>query len=177
MPPRNLVLVGFMGSGKSTVGRALARLLHWMFVDTDAEIVRAANGQSIPQIFAEQGEAAFRDRETNAVRAACAGEKRVIATGGGAVLRPENTALLQNAGLVVWLTARPEVVVSRVEAAQNTRPILSGATSDTPILTHVLTLLGERGPLYQAAAQMVIDTSDLTPDALAKQIARKAHLL
>ena len=164
-----------MGSGKSTVGRALARLLQWEFVDTDNEIVRVARGKSIPQIFAEQGEAAFRDRETDAIRTVCARENCVIATGGGAILRAENRQLLQ-AGLVVWLTARAEVVVARVEAARNSRPILSGA-EDTPLLTHVLTLLGQRGPLYQASAQLIIDTSDLQPDALAKQIARKAHLL
>ena len=164
-----------MGSGKSTVGRALARLLGWEFVDTDAEIVRAAGGKSIPHIFAEQGEAAFRDRETDAIRTVCARENCVIATGGGAILRAENRQLLQ-AGLVVWLTARAEVVVARVEAARNLRPILGGADADTPLLTHVLTLLGQRGPLYQAAAQLIVDTSDLLPDALAKQIARKAHL-
>ena len=174
--PRNIVLVGFMGSGKTTVGRALAALLGWAFVDTDAEIVQASGGKSIPEIFTTQGQAAFRVHETAAVHAVCSRESHVIATGGGVLLRAENADLLKSVGLVVWLTARPEVVVSRVEAERATRPLLAGANTDTPLLTHVLTMLGERGPLYQAAAHLVVDSSDLSPDALARHIARKAGL-
>lgn len=178
MPPRNLVLVGFMGSGKTTVGRALAALLGWTFVDTDWEIVRAADGVGIPELFARYGETAFRERETSAVQAVCVGGKQVIATGGGVLLRPENAPLLQSAGLVVWLTARPEVVVSRVEAGRKSRPILAAGTNEeVPLLTHVLTLLGQRGPGYQAVADLVVDSSDQKPDALARHIARKVGLL
>lgn len=162
-----------MGSGKTTVGRALADLTGWAFADTDDEIVQNAGGATIPELFARDGEAAFRDREAQAVQTVCMRENQIIATGGGAVLRPQNVQSLQNAGRVVWLTARPEVVVSRVEAARHERPILAGETS---LLTHVLTLLGQRGPLYQAAAHLVVDTSDQKPDALARHIARKVGL-
>ena len=113
--PRNVVLIGFMGSGKTTVGRALADLTGWAFADTDDEIVQNAGGATIPELFARDGEAAFRDREAQAVQTVCMRENQIIATGGGAVLRPQNVQSLQNAGRVVWLTARPEVVVSRVK--------------------------------------------------------------
>jgi shikimate kinase len=166
----NIALVGFMGCGKTTVGRLLARDTGGQFVDTDAEIERAA-GTDIPTLFRAEGETAFRDRETAAIRAACAGVGRVIATGGGAVLRPENVALLRAGAYVVWLTARPDVVVARVGAGAEKRPVLARGASD--LLTHVLTLLGERGPLYQAAAHLVVDTSDRAPSQIAGEIARK----
>ncbi len=178
---RNVVLVGFMGSGKTTVGRALAALTGWALADTDDEIVQNANGATIPELFARHGEAAFRDREAHAVQTVCTRENQIIATGGGAILRPENVEALQNAGRVVWLTARPEVVVLRVQAARHERPILAtGANTDggeTSLLTHVLTLLGQRGPLYQAAAHLIVDSSDKAPDVLARHIARKVGLI
>lgn len=168
---RNLVLIGFMGSGKSTVGRALARRLNWDYVDTDALIVRRCGGCEIPALFAEKGEAYFRDRETEIVLGVCAGERQVIATGGGAILRAENVAALRGAGAVVWLTARPEVVVARTEKRAASRPLLASGADD--LLTHVLTMLGERGPRYQAAAHLIVDTSDRSPEAIAGEIARK----
>ncbi len=168
---RNLALIGFMGSGKSTVGRLLAQKRGWRFVDTDEEIVRAA-GRDIPSLFAQEGEAAFREREAEAVRRIAAGERQVIATGGGAVLREENAAALRGAGLVVWLTARPDVVVARTARRAAERPLLAWGGQD--LLAHVLRMLGERGPLYQAAAHLVVDTSDRTPQAVAGEIQRKA---
>jgi len=170
--PRNIILVGFMGSGKSTVGRGLARLRGWRFVDTDAVIRDGVSGRPIPELFAEEGEAAFRDRETTALRAVCDGERQVIATGGGAVLRPENVELLRQAGLVVWLTARPDVVVARTGHRVADRPLLASGGGD--LLAHVLRLLGERGPLYQAAAHLIVDTSDRPPPAIVQEIDRKA---
>lgn len=169
--PRNISLIGFMGTGKSTVGRLLARKIGWRFVDTDEIITRVA-GRPIPSIFAEEGEAAFRERETQAVLGAAAGERQVIATGGGAVLRPENTAALRQAGLVVWLTTRPDVVVARTGRRAAARPLLASAQDDP--LAHVLKMLGERGPLYQAAAHLVVDTSDRPPQTVAAEIERKA---
>ena len=170
--PRNIVLIGFMGSGKSTVGRGLARLRGWRFVDTDVVIRDGAGGRAIPELFAEEGEAAFRDRETAALRAVCEGGRQVIATGGGAVLRPENVELLRRAGLVVWLTARPDVVVARTAHRVADRPLLAAGGED--LLAHVLRLLGERGPLYQAAAHLIVDTSDRPPPAIVQEIDRKA---
>jgi len=171
--PRNIALIGFMGSGKSTVGRSLARRLGWRFVDTDAVIERAA-GRSIPDVFRQEGEAAFREREADAVASVGAGEGQVIAAGGGAVLRRENADALRNAGLVVWLTARADVVVARTERRVSDRPLLAAKTGND-LLTHILTLLGERGPAYQSAAHLVVDTSDRAPDAIATEIVRKAQ--
>jgi shikimate kinase len=168
--PRNISLIGFMGSGKTTVGKILAARLGWTFTDTDARIVAEA-GTDIPTLFTTEGETAFRDRETRAVCAACAGGEQVIATGGGAILRPENVAALRESSFVVWLTARPDVVVARTEAGAAGRPVLARGAAD--LLTHVLTLLGERGPYYQAAAHRIVDTSDRTPEDVADEVRRK----
>lgn len=171
--PPNIALVGFMGSGKSTIGRILARNLGWQYVDTDALVVRMT-GREIPALFADEGEAFFRDRETEAILGVSVGQNQVISTGGGAVLREENVAALRGAGLVVWLTARPEVVVARTERRAASRPILA-ASGERDLLTHVLTLLGERGARYQAAAHLIADTSDRPPESIAVEIARKAE--
>ncbi len=171
--PRNIALIGFMGSGKSTVGRSVARRLGWQITDTDT-VVETAAGRAIPQVFAEEGEAAFRDREASAVLSVCRSERQVIATGGGAVLRRENADALRNAALVIWLTARPDVVVARTERRAASRPLLT-PPDGVDLLTHVLTLLGERAPAYQSAAHLVVDTSDRAPDAIAVEIIRKAQ--
>ncbi len=168
--PCNITLIGFMGSGKSTVGRALAGRRDWRFVDTDEVISRTA-GRDIPTLFAEEGEAKFRDRETQIVLGVCAGQRQVIATGGGAILRPENVAALRGAGVVIWLTARPDVVVARTRHRAQERPLLAAGMADP--LAHVLQMLGERGPLYQAAAHLIVDTSDRSLQAIVREIERK----
>lgn len=170
MPP-NIVLVGFMGTGKSTIGRALARRLEWRFVDTDQVIERVA-GASIPTLFLQEGEQAFRDRETTAILGISAGERQVIATGGGAVLREDNVAALRGAGVVVLLTAQPEVILERVSRRPEQRPILNG---DEPPLTRILRLLGERGPSYQRAAHAIVDTSERSPNAIVDELVRLAE--
>jgi len=172
--PPNISLIGFMGSGKTTVGRLLARRLGWRFVDTD-EIVSRTAGKPIPVLFAEEGEEDFRARETQAVHGVAVGAEQVIATGGGAVLRPENATALRSAGLVVWLTARPEVVVARTARRAAERPLLARAAEGADdLLAHVLRMLGERGPAYQAASHLIVDTSDRPPHAVAAEIERRA---
>lgn len=174
--PRHVALVGFMGCGKSTVGPLLAARLGARFVDTDALIVADAGGRSIPELFAAEGEAAFRAREARAVAAACASaEPAVIATGGGVVLADENIQCLRAACHVVWLAARPEVVVARTAMDQN-RPLLAGAQTEPERLTRVLTLLGERGPRYQGAQHQIVDTSDRDPEAIAREIERRFRI-
>ncbi|MBC8138645.1 MAG: shikimate kinase [Fibrella sp.] len=173
--PRNVVLVGFMGCGKSTVGRSLATRLGttWRYVDSDTRLAEVAKSD-IPTLFKNEGEHAFRQRETQILTGLCAGERLVIATGGGAVLRDENIPVLRSAGLVVWLTARADVVVARTERREADRPLLANR-GDKDLLTHILTLLGERGPRYQQAAHLIVDTSDRTPDNIAAEIERKAR--
>ena len=167
--PRNVVLIGFMGVGKSTIGRLLAEALGWKLVDTDTVISRV-EGASIPELFESYGEQVFRQRESQIVLGVCAGDRQVISTGGGAPLREENAAALRGAGLVVWLTARPEVVAARTSRRAGQRPLLDG--EEEP-LTRILRLLSERGPTYQRLAEIIVDTSDRSPQVISREILRK----
>ncbi|GAB4458073.1 MAG: shikimate kinase [Armatimonadaceae bacterium] len=168
--PVNIALIGFMGSGKTTVGNLLAQQLGWAFVDTDA-LIESRAGRPIPDLFREEGEASFRDREAAVIRDVCEARQQVIATGGGAVLRPENVAALREAAWVVWLTARADVVLNRTGNDAATRPILAQGQGDP--LTHILRLLGERGPCYRIAADLIVDTSDRPAAAIADEVLRK----
>lgn len=151
----NIVLVGFMATGKSSVGRELAKRLSFEVVDTDDLIERKA-GRTISEIFAEEGEKAFRDRETEIAREVSLGAGRVIITGGGIVLREANMQALREAGPVFCLAASPEVVLKRTEGTSH-RPLLR--TEDPEL--KIRELLGFREPFYSKADHR-IDTSSLT---------------
>ena len=153
-----------MGSGKSSVGRLLARKLNWPRFDTD-EMVAAELGRSIPTIFAKMGEARFRDEETAALARLEIGPAAVIVTGGGIILRPENVRRLKALGTVVWLTAGLAVLQERL-ARRKDRPLLQ--TAD-PAAT-IARLLGEREHLYAAASDFTIDTSALDHEQVAQVI-------
>src|SRR3972149_1442556 len=112
----NIVITGFSGTGKSQVGEAVARLLGWEFLDTDREIVRRV-GKPIARIFEEEGEESFRRLEREVVQEACAGQRRVIATGGGAIMDPANRQAMQK-GFLVCLEARPETIYQRLHLQQ-----------------------------------------------------------
>ena len=161
--PRSLVLVGLMGVGKTAVGRILARRLGRELVDTDAAVVSGA-GLEIPALFADEGEAGFRRREAVAVATVMSRKALVVATGGGAVLLPENRAALRR-GLVVWLQATPAELLRRAGAqrAGRTRPLLRGSDP----LGRLEGLLRERTPLYAAVAHLYLDTSGRTPTQVA----------
>lgn len=163
MGSRTIVLAGFMGTGKSSVGRRLAARLGREFVDTDALIEQEA-GTSITRIFADRGEAEFRVREKRAVAAAVGEDDRVVAVGGGAILDRENLAAMKAGGPVACLTARPEIVLSRV-AHDTGRPLLQGPQ---PLET-IRGLMAERADAY-ARADVMIDTSDLTPDEVVERL-------
>jgi shikimate kinase len=165
----NLFLIGYRGSGKTTVAAALARRLAWPWLDADAELERRA-GKSIKQIFADKGETAFRDLESDVLADLAARERHVIALGGGVVLRPENRKLLASRGKVVWLTAEPETLLARINADPTTgerRPNLTSQGGPAEIRS----LLAERTPLYAACADLTIAGDPLTPDQIADQIA------
>lgn len=175
MTPK-LILTGFMATGKSSVGPLVARRLGWEFVDVDS-VIAAQAGKSIAQIFADDGEAHFRRLEREVV-ARLAGDRRrcpqchgprpeVISTGGGALLDESNCAALKRAGLIVCLTARPEVVAARVERSKTRRPKLTEGGKST--LARIKELMDERVDAY-ARADIQIDTSDLTVDQLADRI-------
>lgn len=161
----NIVLIGYRGSGKSAVGRALAGKLGWPLIDTDALIEQRA-GRSIREIFTRDGEPAFRDLEAAVVAEASWRDRHVISAGGGVVLRASNTAALKQHGKLVWLSAPPEVLWARIEAdsaTSVTRPNLTTAGG----LEEVRELLARRLPLYEAAADLRLDSSKLDPQQLA----------
>jgi shikimate kinase len=166
---QNIILVGFMGTGKSSVGRRLARKLGFEFVDTDRVLAEHA-GMEIAEIFAQHGEAHFRELETGALESLGQLTRSVIATGGGIILRERNRELLRELGFVVALTASEEVIFERVSRNAN-RPLLQ---NENPRET-VSRMLSERRAHYEAAAQFCIDTSLLGHDEVAAAIAAKAR--
>lgn len=160
----NLYLVGMMGAGKTTVGRELATQLGYGFVDTDAVIVQVAKGESINQLFAKEGEAAFRQLESKVLAEVAAYTKLAIATGGGIVLRRENWSYLHH-GLIVWLDVPVELLYTRL-ADDTTRPLLQ----DNDLLGKLRSLLEQRQPLY-AQADLKITVSDAeTPQQVAMRV-------
>lgn len=159
-----IVLIGFMGAGKSSVGRALARVTGLPRFDTD-EMIGRRFGMTIAELFEKHGEEKFRRAETEVLREL--GEKgaAVIVTGGGMVLRPENRQLLRELGTVVHLSATEETLFARI-SRRTTRPLLR---TEDPRRT-VTELLGTRLPLYREVADTEVDTSSLTHDEVAKRI-------
>jgi shikimate kinase len=151
----NIVLVGFMATGKSTVGRELARRLSLKMVDTD-DMIEEKAGKTISEIFEEEGEAVFREMESQAARDVSYLSGHVIITGGGIVLRDQNMDALKKAGPVICLTASPEVILKRNQGTSH-RPILQ--TGDP--LKKIRDLLEARSPFY-ARADYTIDTSNRT---------------
>ena len=158
----NVVLIGFMGTGKSAVGRNLARRLDARHLDTDAEIEREA-GRPIPQIFADEGEAAFRAREVALLARLALPEgdiPLILSTGGGTPLRAENAALLKKIGPVIWLRPTAETILARVRKDLHERPLLAAHAADP--LARIRALLSERESHYAAVADYQLDTSDCT---------------
>jgi shikimate kinase len=167
MKADNLYLVGMMGAGKTTVGRALARRLKLRFVDSDHEI-EARCGVKIPVVFEIEGEAGFRARESQAIAELTACDGIVLATGGGAVLLEENRRLLAENGTVVYLRATPEHLYERVRQDRN-RPLL--ATGNP--LARLRELYRERDPLYRSVADVVVDTGRQSVQTLTRTLLEK----
>ena len=168
--PLNVVLIGFMGCGKTTLGARLAHMLGLRFVDMDECIVKKA-GCSIPEIFAQQGEAGFRRMESEVLDELAASGRMVISTGGGVVTVPENLPKLQAMGYIVWLNPPEKAIWNRV-SRNRSRPLLQ---TPNPRQT-VHDLLESRRPLYAAVADLEADTKDLTPDEAAYGIAESVRL-
>jgi shikimate kinase len=166
--PHNLILIGYRGSGKTTVGRLLANRLGWTFADAD-ERVEATAGKSIAELFASEGELSFRDRESAALAELCARSRCVIATGGGAILREHNRQLLKTGGFVAWLTAPPEALWERLQtdpitAARRPHLTLTGG------LDEVRALVAARAALYTETADFAVVSDTLSPEAVADAI-------
>jgi shikimate kinase len=162
MNKRNIVLVGFMGAGKTVTGRVLAKRTGMELVDMDS-IIEERQGKTIPEIFAQDGEPAFRVLERALVKELSKRSGLIISTGGGIVLNPDNIADFEKNGLVVCLKASPETVFQRLEK-DTTRPLLSGDKKG-----QISTLLARRKPLYDAITHG-IDTDGLTDEQTADPI-------
>ena len=151
----NIVLMGFMGTGKTSVGRQLAETLEMRFVDMD-DVIEERRGKPISRIFEQEGEAFFRGLERNLVRELSIDAGLVIATGGGVVLNPDNVEDYGRTGMIVCLSASPETILERV-AAETHRPLLAGDEKRESILR----ILAARRELYAALPHQV-DTTELT---------------
>ncbi len=164
---QSIALVGYRGTGKTTVGRIVAARIGWEFLDAD-EVLEAEAGMSIPAIFESEGEPAFRDREAAILQKLCTRERLVLATGGGAVLRAENREALRRFGAVVWLVGDPETIRKRLSNASgvSNRPALTAAGT----LGEVETVLQARLPYYREVADIALDTAGRRPGTLANAI-------
>lgn len=160
-----LWLVGMMGSGKSTVGSQVAHRMGLDFVDTD-DLVASVTESTIADLWNDQGEDKFRRLESQMIASAAAGEKVVVATGGGVVLDQDNISQMRRSGLVVWLKASPEVLAERV-GRDSTRPLM--AASDDPVQA-LATLLLKREGRYAEAAHAVVDTDDRPVDEIVARV-------
>jgi shikimate kinase len=163
----NLVLIGYRGTGKSTVARLLGEQLGMEVVSLDQEIVRRA-GRSIPEIVAEQGWPHFRDLESEVTRRFAERDNVIIDAGGGVILRRENVENLRRNGRLFWLRASVPVIVARIEEGTE-RPALTAGKSFTEEVEEVLR---ERTPLYQAAAHHEVDTDAASAEEVAATVAR-----
>jgi shikimate kinase len=165
--PPVIFLIGYRGSGKSTVARLLAEKLSWDWLDAD-EALQQRHGRSIRALFAEGGEAAFRDKETALLGELCRLRQHVIATGGGVILREENRRQLRASGKVIWLTADAPTLWQRLQRDART-------TEQRPALTvgglaEIEELLRQRAPWYAACADWQVDTAGRSPDEVAAAI-------
>jgi shikimate kinase len=167
---RGLALVGYRGTGKTTVGRIIAERLGWRFADADHELEQRA-GRSIASIFANEGEATFRELEQQVVADLCLQPETVIATGGGVVVRPTNRSALRTVGFVAWLTADPETLAKRLirdQARPNARPALTAAGT----IDEIADVLTARMPFYREVSDLEVDTVGRTGFEVAQAILR-----
>jgi len=163
----NIVLIGFMGCGKSSIGRRLAKRLSHEFLDSDDLIIARAQGTSISDLFANEGEEIFRERESAELRELVEAQNIVLATGGGAILREENRALLHRIGRIVWLHADPETLFERASRNRK-RPLLD---VENPRSTFNA-LLESRIPIYAATADIQVDATGLPHEQTVDEIIR-----
>lgn len=170
---RNLYLVGPMGTGKTAVGKHLARLLRVPFFDSDAEIERAA-GVDVPYIFDEEGEEGFRRRERQALAELCAREPIVLATGGGAILDPANRELLGQTGVVIFLQTSIQQQLQRVGSGRG-RPLLKSGDG-AELQARLEQLRAVREPLYQQVADVTLQTDNRRVPRVAELILKELGL-
>jgi shikimate kinase len=162
---KNIFLIGFMGAGKTTVGRVLAKRLGLDFIDLD-EVVKKELAMTIPDIFSSFGEDFFRNEESKALQSVAHANNQVIATGGGIVLREENWEIMKSSGITIYLKAPAEILWSRVKD-NTSRPLLYG---ENPF-ERLQELLSKRVSLYEKA-DLIVNTENITPARVAEEIIR-----
>ena len=160
----NIVLIGFMGTGKSAISKGLNKKYGLDIIDTDA-LIEKREGRKISKIFEENGEEYFRNLETELLKELASSDNLVISCGGGMALRDENAALMKEAGTVFLLSATPETIYHRVKG-NNNRPLLRGHMN----VEYIGELLEKRLPKYEAAADVVIDVNYRSVDDICKEI-------
>lgn len=164
----NIYLIGYRCTGKTTVGRLLAKKLGWNFIDTDEQVVQGEN-RSIARIVKEEGWKGFRILESRVMETVSRREDTIVSTGGGAVLNPANIKLIKQSGRTVWLKASKEVIYSRMFSDSSTaskRPPLT----ESELKEEIEKTLKMRQPFYQKACDLEIETGDLKPEAIVARI-------
>lgn len=161
----NVAIIGFMGVGKSTVGKLLAKKLGKQYVETDSLIVKRV-GKSIPQIFKEDGEIAFRELEIEIIKELALKEGQVIDCGGGVVLNKINIDRLKQSSIVVWLTASPLAIARRTSFDGDGRPLLNYRND----ITNIRSLLHERKPFYELASEIEVNTTGKSVELVVNKI-------
>jgi shikimate kinase len=170
----SLILIGYRATGKTTLAKLLAERLGWDWIDADVEIEHRA-GKSIAKIFAEDGEPAFRDMEVQVIADLCRRDRLVLAAGGGAPMRAENRRSIRAGGPVVWLTARPETILARMNADATTAARRPSLTGKSP-LDEIVELLAVREPIYRETADWVVVTENRTLEELAAEVIKNLKL-
>lgn len=172
----NLILIGFMGSGKTSVARELSGFMSAYTVrDIDAMVEQSAE-MTIPQIFQESGESHFRDLESRLLEEVCAKTGQIVSTGGGVILREENRTVLKQAGLVFWLVASPEVIYERIKHEKQ-RPLINTGANKEEVLMRIEHILSGRFDAYNDISDVIINTDKLSAKAVADDIAKEYERL
>jgi shikimate kinase len=169
MLPCHIFLIGYRGSGKTSVGKCLADRLRRPFVDTDLWI-ELHSQRSIPELFESDGEEAFRNWETTAIEQLPEYPPMVVSLGGGSILRAENRELLRQNGTIIWLRAAPRVLAERIAVDASRGLLRPSLTGDDPII-EIEQVLASREPLYRSSCDWELETADRTPSELALAIA------
>lgn len=174
MDNQTVSLIGYRATGKTTVSVLLAKKLaesdpRWRAVDSDVEIEKAVD-KTIAQIFQEEGELSFRDKETWMINCLCRDPQTVIATGGGAIVRPENRDALKRWTTVVWLQAPIETIFQRMFGDKMTETRRPNLTEETDPKEEIKKVLTERTPWYQEIAQIIVDTDGKSPEQITDEI-------
>ncbi len=176
MRPDNITLIGFMGTGKSSVAKALKSFYpDYKVADCDSLVVDRS-GKSIADIFQDEGEDVFRGLETAAIEESLSQTKKIVATGGGAILRDENRAFIHSHSWVVWLVASPETIYDRIKEEKH-RPLINTGSSAESIIIHIRMMLHKRFELYREITDVMINTDSLSPIEVANAIQEELERL